>query len=153
MGMLDSEAMFSDGQAVTSTGDTPSTNVYDTGGTNGQGDLGMLDESLWLNIRAATALTSGGSATIAGVLQVSDDNSTWTDLVVGTATAVASVVAGYDLLRVQPPPVPSAGPSRYYRTVTRVAVAALTGGTIDSYFSNAIQRNISRLSGFTVPGI
>ena len=148
--MLDNEALLADGQTVTATGDTPTTNIYDTGGTNGQGDLGQTQERLWFNIRVATTATSGGSATITGVLQVSDDATTWTDLVAGTSTPVASAVAGYDLLRVQPPPIPFGNPSRYYRGVVRVGTAVLTAGTFDCYFSNTIQRNIARQSGFSV---
>lgn len=149
MGMLDQELMFMDGLAVTGTGDTAGS-VYDTGGTNGQGDMGQTGENLWFNVRARTTATSGGAATIQGVIQASDDNATWTDIAVGTPTPVATVVAGYDLLRIQPPVSPYGSPSRYIRAVVRVATAALTGGTFDAYVSNTIQRNIYRNSAFTV---
>lgn len=150
MGMLDQEIMLADGQSVTAIGDTPSTNIYDTGGINGQGDLGQTGENLWFNIRVGTTATSGGAATIQGVIQVSDDNAAWTDLVSGSAAAVAVAVAGYDLLRVQPPPIPFGQPSRYYRAVIRVGAAVLTAGKFDAYVSNTIQRNIARNNAFTV---
>jgi hypothetical protein len=150
MGMLDNEFMLADGQAVTAVGDTASTNVYDTGGTNGQGDLGQTNERLWLNIRVDTTVTSGGAATVTGVIQTSDDNVTYTDLVAGKAFALASLTAGTDLLRVQPPPIAPGSPSRYYRAVIRVGTAALTAGTFSAYASNTIQRNIARNSAFSV---
>lgn len=150
MGMLDQEIMLADGQTVTAIGDTPSTNIYDTGGTNGQGDMGQAYEQLWFNIRVGTTATSGGAATIQGVIQVSDDAATWTDLLAGIAAPVANALAGYDLLRVQPPLISFGSPSRYFRAVIRVGTAVLTAGKFDAYVSNTIQRNIARNSGFTV---
>jgi hypothetical protein len=50
MGYLDSELIFSAAQAITANGDTASTNVYDTGGANGQGAAGLTGENLWLNV-------------------------------------------------------------------------------------------------------
>ena len=62
MGMLDQEVIFSDAQVVTATGDTPSTNVYNTGGANGQGDAGQTGENLWINafINTTVELASPG---------------------------------------------------------------------------------------------
>ena len=159
MGMLDQEIMFSDGQTVTAIGDTPSTNVYDTAaGTtailnNGQGDNGLTGESLWLNVRSSSAVTSGGAATVQGVFQNSADNATWVDVLSGPAVPVASLGGPYDLLRVQPPVAAFPGTLRYWRTVIRVTGAVLTGGTFDAYVSNTIQRNIPRASGFNATGI
>lgn len=146
MGMLDSNLIFAEGQAVTAEGDTASTNVYDSGGANGQGDAGQTGEHLWVNIVCTETATSGGNATIAGVLQSSPDSATWTDAVAGPPIPVADVVAGEVLLQVQPPP----GMQRYWRTVTRVGTAVLTAGEFDSWISETIQRNISRASGFSV---
>ena len=146
MGMLDQEVMFADNETVTATGDTASTNVYDTGGANGQNEAALTGENLWINAVVRTTATSGGSATIQAVFQDSPDNSTFTDRVLGAVVPVASAVAGYPLLQVQPP----IGTQRYWRVVFRIATAALTGGTFDAYVSNALQRNISRASGFAV---
>lgn len=143
MGMLDNEVIFSDAQAVTATGDTASTNTYDCGGTNGQSDNGQTTERLWVNMTVNTAFTSGGSATLQGVLQDSADNATFADVVAGPVIAVANLTAGTPLLQVQPPP----GMRRYWRTVSRVGTAAMTAGAVDSYVSESIQRNIARNSG------
>lgn len=148
MGMLDSEVMFSDGQAVTATGDTASTNTYDNGGTNGQSDNGQTGEQLWINIMVDTTFTSGGSATMAGVFQDSADNATFADVITGPAVAVASLIAGSVLLQIQPPP----GTRRYWRTVARVGTAVMTAGAISSYVSTTIQRNIARASGIPAVG-
>lgn len=146
MGMLDQEVMFSDGQAVTATGDDASTNIYDTGGANGQGDAGQTGENLWVNVLVNTTATSGGSATVQAVFQDSADNSSYADVVAGPSVAVANVTAGTVLLQVQPP----VGTRRYWRVVYRIGTAVLTAGKFDAYISNTLQRNIARTSGFTV---
>lgn len=146
MGMLDNEIIFSAAQAVTATGDTASTNVYDSGGANGQGDMGQTGENLWFNVIVNTTATSGGSATVQAVLQDSADNTTFADVVIGKAIAVASVTAGSILLQVQPPP----GMREYSRIVYRIGTAVLTAGKFDAYVSNTIQRNIARNSGYSV---
>ena len=74
MGMLDLNTKYSLAQAVTSTGDTASTNVYDAGSAESS-DIGLNDE-LWFNVICSTTATSGGSATVQAVLQDSADNST-----------------------------------------------------------------------------
>ena len=148
MGMLDNEVIFSDAQAVTATGDDASTNVYDNGGANGQGDNGQTQENLWVNVLVNTTATSGGSATIQAVLQDSADNATFADVVAGPAVAVANATAGAVLLQVQPPP----GMRRYWRIVYRIGTAVLTAGKFDAYVSNSIQRNIARASGIPAVG-
>jgi len=144
-GMLDAEIMFCEAQAVTATGDTASTNVYDAGGAS-IGDAGQTGENLWVQATCSTTATSGGSATVQAVLQDSADNSTFADVVAGPAVAVASVIAGKVLLQVQPPP----GMRRYWRIVWRVGTAVLTAGKFDAYVSNTIQRNVAQASGFSV---
>lgn len=146
MGMLDSEVIFSSAQAVTATGDTASTNVYDCGGANGQGDNGQSEERLWLNAAVATTFTSGGAGTLQVVVQDSADNATFADVVTGPVFALAALTAGTVLLQLQPPP----GMRRYWRYAYRGAVAVFTAGAVDGYASNTIQRNIARQSGFTL---
>lgn len=146
MGMLDKEIEFSAAQAVTATGDTASTNVYDCGGANGQGDNGQTGENLWVNVTVNTTATSGGSATIQAVLQDSADNATFADVASGPVVAVASATAGTVIFQLQPPP----GMRRYWRIAYRIGTAVLTAGKFDAYVSNTIQRNIARQSGFSV---
>lgn len=148
MGMLDNEIIFSAAQAVTATGDTASTNVYDNGGANGQGDNGQTGENLWVNVIVNTTATSGGSATVQAVLQDSADNATFADVASGPSTAVASVTAGTVLLQIQPPP----GMREFWRVAYRVGTAALTAGKFDAYVSNTIQRNVARNSGIPAVG-
>lgn len=145
MGMLDNYGKLASAQAVTSTGDTASTNIYDNGSAN-VSDLSLTGENLWINAVVDTTPTSGGSATIQAVLQDSADGSTFADVAAGTAVAYASAPAGTVLLQLQPP----AGMRRYFRIVWRVGTAALTAGKFTAYVSNTIQRNIARPSGFTV---
>jgi hypothetical protein len=146
MGMLDSEIIFSAAQAVTATGDTASTNVYDSGGANGQGDMGQTGENLWFNATVNTAFTSGGAGTLQVVIQDSADNATFADVTTGPVFALAALTLGAVLLQIQPPP----GMRRYSRLAYRGAVAVFTAGKVDGYVSNTIQRNVARNSGFTV---
>jgi len=151
MGMLDQEVIFSDSQsAVLSTGDTASTNIYYTGGANGQGDAGQTGENLWINVLVGkTAVsTTNTTSTIAAVLQDSVDGSSFADVVVGkafTATLAGPtpIPIGTVLLQVQPPP----GMRPYWRIAYRVGTAGMSAGVLDAYVSNTIQRNITRPSG------
>ena len=144
MGMLDANTKLSIAQAVTSTGDTASTNIYDTGSANSS-DIG-LNDGLWINIVVDTTATSSGSATVQAVLQDSADGSTFADALVGPVVPVASVVQGVALLQACPP----LGMRRYFRIVYRIGTAALTAGKFTAYVSFDVQRNIARPSGFTV---
>lgn len=145
MGMLDNSTKLASAQAVTSTGDTASTNIYDNGSAN-VSDIALTGENLWINAVVDTTATSGGSATLAPVLQDSADGSSFADVLVGAAVAVANLTAGTVLMQVQPP----VGMRRYFRIAWRVATATLTAGKFTAYVSNSVQRNVSRPSGFTV---
>lgn len=144
MGMLDVNTKLSAAQAVTSTGDTASTNVYDNGSANSS-EIGLTEE-IWLTVQCSTTATSSGLATVQAVLQDSDDGSTWADVLAGPALPVASVVAGAVLLQTQPP----VGTRRYLRVAYRIGTAALTAGAFDAFFGLDVQRNVARPSGFTV---
>jgi hypothetical protein len=145
MGYLDSELVLSAAQAPTATGDTASTNVYDTGSV-GNAEEAQTGEMLWLNVICNTAVTSAGAPTVQAVFQDSPDNSTWTDRLAGPALLKAACLPGVAMLQVQPP----IGTQRYQRVVYRIATAVLTAGAFDAYFSNTIQRNVQRPSGFSV---
>lgn len=158
MGMLDQEEMFMDGLAATAVGDTAG-NSYDTAAGSsaanaanypGTGDMGMTYENIWFQIVSRTVPTSGGAATLQGVMQSSPDGVTWTDAVLGPVIPIANITGPYHLLRTQPPVLQNPGMLRYIRPIIRIAGAALTGGVFDAYVSNTIQRNIPRPSGFTV---
>lgn len=145
MGMLDNSLKLAVAQAVTSTGDTASTNIYDNGSV-ASADNALTGENLWINAVVNTTPTSAGAATIQAVLQDSADGSTFADVLAGSAVAYASAPAGTVLLQVQPP----VGMRRYFRIAWRIGTAALTAGKFDAYVSNTIQRNVSSPSGFTV---
>ena len=145
MGMLDQSTKLATAQAVTATGDTASTNIYDAL-SDANGDISMTGENLWINASVDTTATSGGSATMQAVLQDSADAATWADKAMGPVTPVASLTAGATLLQIQPP----VGLRRYFRVVWRVGTATLTAGKFTAYVSNTIQRNVARPSGFSV---
>lgn len=145
MGMLDSELVFAEGQAVTAIGDNGSTTSLDLR-SGPLGDAGQTQENLWVQAICTTTATSGGGATVQAVLQSSPDNATWTDAVAGPAIPVASLVAGKVMLQVQPPP----GMQEFWRISWRIATAVLTAGAFDAFVSNTIQRNVPQPSGFTV---
>lgn len=141
--ILDSQEIFSAQQTPTSSSsDTPSVNVLDVGAAVDQG----VGEPIYLTVKCNTTATSGGSATIAAVLQTSADNITFNDVVIGRAWPVASVVAGFDLLKQVLP----TGLKRYIRVVYRIATADLTAGRFDAYLSTDIQANTPYPSAFTV---
>lgn len=149
MGYIDSETVLSGAQAPTAIGDTPSTNVYDTGSATGNAqnnEEALTGENLWLNVICNVAPTGAAGSTVQAVLQDSPDNATWTDRLAGTVLGFAAVTQGLALLQVQPP----IGTQRYQRVCYRIGTAVLAVGTFDAYFSNTIQRNVQRPSGFTV---
>ncbi|MDD3884556.1 MAG: hypothetical protein PHW66_06425 [Gallionella sp.] len=145
MGMLDNSTKLAIAQAVVNVGDTASTNYYDNGSAN-VSDISMTGENLWINAEVTTAATSAGAATLQAVLQDSADGVTFADVAAGQVVALAGLVAGASLLRIQPP----AGMRRYFRIAWRVGTAALTAGNFSAYVSNSIQRNVARPSGFAV---
>ncbi len=145
MGMLDSQLILAEGQAVTAIGDTGSTANYDAGSA-ALGPAGLTGENLWVQAFCSGTVTSGGAPTVQAVLQDSSDGATWNDVVSGPPLPLASLVKGAQLLKVQPPP----GMLEFWRIAWRVATAALTGGTFDGYISNTLQDNVPRPSGFSV---
>lgn len=142
MAIRDSQMVLSDAQAVTSTGDTASTNVYDCGAAYDAG----VGEELFINVAVDTAVTSAGAATVQAVLQTSDDNSTFTDAMAGAAIAKADLTAGVSMLKGRIPH----GLGRYLRVAYRVGTAALTAGNFDAYFTKDADANTAYASGFTV---
>lgn len=144
MGMLDNSTKLASAQAVTSTGDTASSNVYDAGSAAAS-DIGTAN-GLYLNVNCDTTATSGGAATLAPVLQHSDDNSTFVDALVGPSVALAGLVAGTSLWKTKLP----LSLKRYTRVVFRVGTAALTAGAFSAFYSLGVEHNVQRPSGFSV---
>jgi hypothetical protein len=146
-GMLDSEIIYGEAQAVTAIGDTASTNVYDSGNAV-LGDFGQTGENLWVQAICSTTVTSAGAPTVQAVLQDSADNATFADVAAGPVFALAALVAGTTIFALQPPP----GMRRYSRIVYRVGTAVLTAGKFDAFISNTLQRNVARPSGIPAVG-
>lgn len=144
MGMIDSELVLSAAQAFTAQGDVASTNVYDTGQTNGA--VGLTGENLWLNVVVNTTVTSAGAPTLSPVLQDSADNATFADVMIGPQYLKAAMVAGAVLWQVQLP----VQTRRYLRLVYRLGTADLTAGKFDAYITNTIERGTAYPSGFSV---
>lgn len=145
MGMLDQSTKLATAQAVTTVGDTASTNAYDNGSAHSS-DISMTGENLWINAVVDTSVTSGGAATVQAVLQDSANGTAYADVAAGPVLTLADLKAGATLLQIQPP----TDMRRYFRIAWRVGTAALTAGKFTAYVSNTIQRNIARPSGFTV---
>lgn len=141
--ILDSQISFANAQVVTSTGDTPSTNVYDTGQTYDS----ALARDQYILARVNAAATSGGGATLQVVLQDSADNSAFADAQLLTpAIPLASLTLNKVLCRTRLP----AGMRRYWRIVWRVGTAALTAGTFSADLVNDVQAQQILPTAFTV---
>lgn len=142
--IIDSMLYLANAQAVTATGDTASTNVYDTGMTADDG----IGEPIFVNCLVTTTPTSGGAATIQAVLQTSADNSTWTDVLLGPALAynAAGAAAGQYLLQSRLP----LGIKRYVRIAWRVGTAVLTAGNFSAFITKDIQQAPTNPVNFTV---
>lgn len=144
MGMIDNSTKLAIAQAVTATGDTASTNVYDFGSDASAG--AALNRNLWIQAQVDTTATSGGAATLQAVLQDSADGTTFADVLAGPVVALAGLTAGTKLLETPPP----MSLRRYVRIAWRVGTAALTAGKFTAFISLDIQKNIAKPSGFSV---
>ncbi|KPU94704.1 hypothetical protein APR50_10500 [Variovorax paradoxus] len=141
--ILDNQAIYANAQAITSTGDTASTNSYD----HGPGNSGPGAGDLWLVVKTNAAFTSGGAGTLQAVLQDSADNSSFTDvLVVTPALALAALGANKTIAQVRFP----GNLRRYTRVAWRVGTAAMTAGTASAFvvLDTDIQQYLA--SGFKV---
>lgn len=140
--IMNSQEVFSAAQAFTATGDTVSTNVLDTGAAQDEG----IGEGVRLIVKTVAAVTSGGAATVAPVLQTSADNATWVDAMVGPANAIAAMGAN-TILWNTPLPV---GLRRYIRVAYRTATAVLTAGSFDAFLVKDAQAYQYGATGFAV---
>lgn len=140
--ILDSLLKYSEAQAITSLGDTVSTNVVN----GGAGDAGAGEE-LFLFVTTTEAVTSAGAATVQFVLQT-DDNEAFSspaESVLSAAIGTAALTAGATVkLRL---PV---GLEKYTRVVYRVGTAALTAGKFSAFIAKDVPVQASYASGYTV---
>jgi len=144
--ILDSQLLFSDAQAVTST--AASSNVIDLGPLhtdNTDRDIGA-GASLRLVIITDTAALSTGSSTVTFSLET-DDNVTFssaTTLWTSTAIAKATLVAGYKVADI---PLPK-GFEIYTRVKYTVATADLTAGAFTAFICKDSQDNKSYANAY-----
>lgn len=130
---------FSDAQAETTVAAHASTNQVDL---QAAGDA--IGREMWVHIAVNTALTSGGSATVAIALQCDNDSAfgspktLWS--LAATAFDDAAFTPGKELCGIRLP----AGCERYVRVVYTIGTAVLTGGKFDAFLTNNLQRNDPR---------
>jgi hypothetical protein len=120
--LFDLETLFSDRQAVTTTGN--SANLIDTGASR---DL-LAGEGLFLVVQVSTAFTAGGAATLTVALET-DDNvsfSSATTLFTSPAIPVAALTAGARPVQIRIP----RGAERYLRLTYMVATGPMTAGAV-----------------------
>ncbi len=123
--MWDKKLTFSDEQAETTAAAHDSDTVIDLGASVDYGERGEI----WVHALVTTKFTSGGSATLAVALHDSADDSSFA-VVAGApavaATAVASLVEGYELMRFKLP----VDVRRYVKLVYTIGTAVMTAGKI-----------------------
>ena len=141
MSYIDQNLVLSDAQAVTTT--AVSTKSIDT--ITALRNIGS-GEQIEVLVAVGTAFTAGGAATMTVALQDSADNTTFADVLVSPAIAVASLVAGFEALRVRVP----ATTRRYIALNYTVATGPMTAGALTAVLELDRQDNVARPSGFTV---
>lgn len=140
--ILDTQETFSEAQSIAAAaGDVVSTNVLDTGpGNSGAG------ENVNLFVKLNAAVTSGGAATVAVVLQDSADNATFADVRVYSANALAALTANKLLVADRLPAVLR----RYIRVVYRIGTATTTAGSASAYLVKDLDLQQYMPTAFTV---
>jgi hypothetical protein len=120
--LFDLENLFSDRQAVTTTGN--SANLIDTGASR---DL-LAGEGLFLVVQVSTAFTAGGAATLTVALET-DDNVNFgspATLFTSPAIPVAALTAGGRAVQIRVP----RGAERYLRLTYTVATGPMLTGAV-----------------------
>jgi len=150
--ILDTQNVFSDAQAVTST--AISANVTDlnpSGGANATQDIGN-GEPIWLVISTQTTCTDTGSdATVTFTLESDTAAGLGSSPVVHFSTgalafatyATAGTIVAAVLL-------PSATYKRFLGVRYTVASGPLTAGAFDAFLTHDIQKYVNYANGFTV---
>ncbi|MCP3941043.1 MAG: hypothetical protein GY710_06125 [Desulfobacteraceae bacterium] len=125
--MWDKKLMFSNAQAETTAAAHDSDTVIDLGASVDYGERGTM----WVHALVTTAFTSAGSATLAVAIHDSADDSSFAAVANAptvAATAVASLVVGYELMRFKLP----VDVRRYVKLVYTIGTTTMTAGAITS---------------------
>ena len=140
--IVDNNLYMSDAQAITaSAASSKSLDMVNALRNVGGG------EPVELVVQVASALlASGGAANLTVALQDSADNSSFATVVSGPAVAKASLVAGFELLRIRLP----AGLRRYIQVYYTADTNDFTSGTVNAYLVLDRQDNVARSSGFSI---
>jgi len=141
MSYIDQNLVLSDAQAVTAT--AVSTKSIDT--ITALRNIGSGNQ-IEVLVGVGTAFTAAGAATMTIALQDSADNTTFADVLVSPAIAVASLAAGFEALRVRVP----ATTRRYIALNYTIATGPMTAGALTAVLELDRQDNVARPSGFTV---
>lgn len=139
--ITDNNLYMSDAQAVTATAaSTKSLDMATALRNVGSG------EPIELIVQVASALDASGAGTITFSLDDSADNTTFTPVVSSPAIGKATLVAGYEALRIRLP----ATLRRYIQVTYTVATGPFTTGTVNAFLNLDRQDNVARPSGFSV---
>lgn len=135
--------LFSNAQAVTAS--AASTDYLDLGSAREANDNGLIE----LIARVHTLFVTGDAATLTVALQADNDSafgSATTVLQSASAIAVASLVAGYEPLRVRFPRL--IVPERYVRLYYTVGTGSFSAGKMDAELVLDRQANIAYPRGY-----
>jgi len=141
MSIVDNNLYMSDAQAVTATASSTKSLDMATALRNVGGG-----EPIELVVQVATAADASGSATVVFSLDDSADNASFAVVAQTPAIGKATLVAGYEALRIRLP----ARLQRYIQVTYTVATGPLTAGTFNAYLVLDRQDNVARPSGFSV---
>jgi hypothetical protein len=140
--ITDNNLYMSDAQAVTATASSTRSLDLATATRNIGGG-----ESIELVIQVATTVAaSGGASNVTFSLDDSADNSSFAVVVATLAIPKATLVAGYEALRIRLP----LGLRRYIQVSYTVDTNNLTAGAFNAYLVLDRQDNVARPSGFSV---
>lgn len=140
--ILDAQNNFSDGQAISGTSATPSTNSIDLGAVRQMG----VGEPLYVLVNVPVA--AGGTTPTLTMKIQTDDNSSFssaTDLLTTQAYAAAALVAGAQFVL----PLPVSGMERYIRMSYTMGGTSPTI-TVDAHVVTAAQLASLYPSGYSI---
>jgi hypothetical protein len=140
--ITDQNLYMSDAQAVTATAVSTKSLDFATATRN----IGGGEPIELIVVVKTQLLASGGAASLTVALQDSADNTTFATVVTGPAVAKASLVAGFELLRIRLP----AGLQRYIQIAYTATTNDFTAGTVDAFLVLDRQDNVARPGAYTV---
>lgn len=146
MALVDKENVYSWEQVLTAT--AASTNVIDHGQVNpnlGAGSEGLL----WLIVQWIVLQVSAGATTLDVDWQTSADNSTYVSMQKISAIPKASLIAGYNVVKWQPPVTTL----RYTRVNYTVNTADFSAGKVSAFLTSTPEAYRSYPSGYSTLGI